>query len=171
MGEVVFIDKGEMDKVPTAVREAFSRESGPIPQVALSDPGGTKVYGTSNHTALVGGLEKAMRTAKRAMRDDLSPAPAKPAASASKPSSSSESDSGSESKPQIKVTEKNGVKQITGAPFEQWVSSKGVVIMARLTSVSKGKVTLATDKGKAFTVNQADLAEDSVKRLQEIISP
>lgn len=171
MGEVVFIDKGEMDKVPTAVREAFSRESGAIPQVALSDAGGTKVYGTANHEKLVGGLDKAMRTAKRALRDDVSGTPAKPATADSKSASDSESESGSESKSAIKVTEKNGVKQITGAPFEQWVSSKGVVIMARLTSVSKTKVTLANDKGKTFAVNQADLAEDSVKRLQEIINP
>jgi hypothetical protein len=174
MGEVVFIDKGEMDKVPGAVREAFSKQSGPIPQVALSTADGAKVYGTSNHTALVNGLDKALRDAKRAMRDDLKNAkPEAAAAGDSKPSSSSEpeSESGSESKSAIKVTEKNGVKLVAGAPFEQWVSTRGVVIMARLTSVSKTQVTLANDKGKTYTVKQADMSEDSVKRLQEILNP
>src|SRR5262245_30648271 len=137
MGEVVFIDKGEMDKVPSAVREAFSKQTGPIPQVALSNANGEKVYGTSNHTALVGGLDKALRDAKRAMRDDLKNA--KPDAAAAgggggKPSKSSESEPESgEAKSAVKVTEKNGVKLVTGAPYEQWVSTKGVVIMARLT--------------------------------------
>jgi hypothetical protein len=168
MGEVVFIDQGEMDKAPTAVREAFSKESGPIPQVALSNPEGTKVYGTSNHTALKGGLDKAMRDAKRAMRDDLSSNPSKPATTAAaKTASASESASSKD----IKVTEKNGVKDVAGAPIEDWKSSKGTVITARLSSVSKYKITLVTDKGKTVTVNQSDLAADSFTRLQEIINP
>ena len=71
MGEVVFIDQGESDKVPSAVREALSKVSGAIPHVALSDSTGTKVYGTSSHAALLKeGLNGALRDAKRAMHDD-----------------------------------------------------------------------------------------------------
>jgi hypothetical protein len=167
MGEVVFIDKGEMDQVPTAVREAFSKESGPIPQVALSDANGTKVYGTSNHKALVGGLDKALRDAKRALRDDLKGAPDKPATADAKSPPSSEPPPPGD----IKVTEKNGEKDVTGAPLEQWKSSKGSTVVARVTRVSKFKVTLQTDKGKTVTLNQADLAAESYSRLQEIINP
>jgi hypothetical protein len=167
MGEVVFIDKGEMEQVPEAVREAFSKESGSIPHVALSDANGTKVYGTANHKALVGGLDKALKEAKRAMRADTSGAPAKPAANATeKPAVAESAGSGA-----IKLTDKNGGKEVTGAPLEEWKSAKGTALTARVTHVSKTKVTFVTDKGKSVTINQSELAPESFTRLQEIVSP
>lgn len=170
MAEVVFIDQGEMDKVPTAVREAFAKESGPIPHVALSDSSGTKVYGTSNHTVLKNGLDKALRTARRAMRDDMKNGTSpKTADTAAKPSSSGSS--ATDSTGDTKVTVKNGVKEITGAPMEEWTSSKGTLITARITRFSGFKITLVTNQAKTLTLNQTDLSEDSLKRLQEIINP
>ena len=74
MGELVFVDSkatGDMDKVPDAVKQALSSQSGPIPKVALSDATGSKVYGTASHTELKGGLEKAMKDAKRALKADM----------------------------------------------------------------------------------------------------
>lgn len=169
MGEVVFIDQGEMDKAPAAVREALSKETGPIPQVALSDSSGTKVYGTSNHTALKGGLDTALRTAKRAMRDDMKNGTTpKAAETATRPSSAG---AGASAAPaDIKVTEKNGVKDITGAPLEAWTNAKGTAVTARLTRLSGVKVTLVTDQGKTVALSQADLAPESFTRLQEILS-
>jgi len=172
MGEVVFIDKGEMDKAPSAVREAFSKESGSIPHVALSNASGTKVYGTSNHKALVGGLSMAMRDAKRAMKADVSGATdSKPAETSTK--SPSAGDSASDTAPppgDIKITESKGVKDISGAPLEEWVNSRGTKVIARLTRTTATKVTLQTDKGKTIILNQSELAPDSYKRVQEITS-
>ena len=170
MGEVVFIDQGEMDKAPTAVREAFAKESGPIPHVALSDSSATKVYGTSNHTALKGGLDSALKLAKRALRDDLKNGTA-PKADTAAAKTASAGDSATAPAPgDIKITEKSGVKDITGAPLEAWKNSKGSSVTARLTRTSGVKVTLVTDQGKTITLNQSDLAPDSFTRLQEILS-
>ena len=169
MGEVVFIDSGEMDKVPAAVREALNNESGSIPKVALSNSSGEKVYGTASHKALLGGVDKALKDAKRAMKADTSPAgaPPKPAAADSKESSSDSAPSTAE----IKVTDKGGgTKEIAGAPLEDWVSSKGTKLNARLTKISGAKVTLVTDAKKTITVNQTDLSTESFQRLQEILS-
>jgi len=169
MGEVVFIDQGEMDKAPAAVREAFGKESGPIPHVALSDASATKVYGTSNHSALKGGLDSALKLAKRAMREDMKNGTApKATETAAKPASAG--DSAAAPLADIKITEKSGVKDVTGAPLEAWTNSKGTSITARLTRTSGVKVTLVTDQGKTVTLNQADLAPDSFTRLQEILS-
>ena len=175
MGEVVFIDKGEMDKAPTAVKEALSGDSGPIPKVALSNADGSKVYGTANHTALKNGLAPALKEAKRAMKADVLPGssglkPAEPPATKSPSAGDSAPASDSAPAAEIKITEKNGVKDIAGAPLEQWTSSKGTQITARLTRSSGAKITLVTDQGKAITLNQSDLAPDSFKRFQEIIA-
>lgn len=168
MGEIVFIDQGEMEKAPAAVREAFSKESGPIPQVALSDASATKVYGTANHSTLKKGLASAMKTAKRALGEDLRNGTA-PKAETAKPATAG--DSASAPAPgDIKITEKSGVKDISGAPLEAWTNSKGTSITARLTRTSGVKVTLVTDQGKTITLNQSDLAADSFTRLQEILS-
>ncbi len=172
MGELVFVDStatGDMDKVPAAVKQALSSQSGPIPKVALSDAAGSKVYGTASHTELKGGLDKALKEAKRAQRADLAgtPAPsavAKPAASAGKEPSDSPAGS---SNPV--VTEKNGSKEVANAPLEQWTNSKGTGITAKLTKVAGTKVTLVTDKGKAITLGQSELAPESFARLQEIL--
>ena len=171
MGEVVFIDQGEMEKAPEAVREAFAKESGPIPQVALSDANGTKVYGTANHKALVGGLDKALKDAKRAMRADTAGAPAKPAPA---PAGGDKPASGEAAAPtpgDIKITDKDGGKAVSGAPLESWKNTKGTAMVARVTHVTKTKVTLVTDKGRTVTVNQVDLAPESFERLQEILNP
>jgi hypothetical protein len=171
MGEVVFVDNGETDKVPAAVREALNKESGAIPKVALSNATGDKVYGTASHKALVGGLDKALRDAKRAMRDDAKGAAPKPATADSKTAPASDSETPA-APGDIKVTaDKNGEKNVTGAPLEQWKNSKGTAVIAKVTRVSKTKLTLLTDKGKTVTINQADLAAESYSRLQEILNP
>jgi len=173
MGEVVFIDQGEMDKAPTAVKEAFSGDSGPIPKVALSNADGSKVYGTANHSTLKNGLAGAMKDAKKAMKADVTTGSGlKPAATPAKSPSAGDTAPTGDSAPaaDIKITEKNGVKDITGAPLEQWTSSKGTQITARLTRTSGAKITLVTDQGKTITLNQSDLAPDSFKRFQEIIA-
>jgi hypothetical protein len=165
MGEVVFVDSGtsDMDSLPDAVKQAFSSESGNLPKVALSNASGDKVYGTSSHKALLGGLDKALRDAKRAMKADTTPgaAPAKPAAAAAGKTPAASD---------IKVTDKGGSKEITGAPVEEWVSSKGTKLSARLTRVAGAKLTFVTDANKTITVNQTDLAPESFQRLQEIIA-
>src|SRR5262245_44694676 len=136
MGELVFIDStatGDMDKVPSAVKDALNSQSGPIPKVALSDATGAKVYGTASHTQLKGGLDKAMKEAKRAWREDVKNGMTpKPAAQTTKSASSeSASEAKSEASSDPVVTEKNGSKEITGAPLEQWTSSKGSSVTAR----------------------------------------
>jgi len=173
MGEVVFVDSqttGDMDKVPEQVRSALGRESGSLPIVALSNADGSKVYGTASHDALLGGLDKALRDAKRAMRDDQKGNPSTTAATKPKASSDAAEESASVKPADIKITEKNGAKDITGAPLEQWTSSKGSSVVARVTKVAGAKVTLLTDKGKSVTLGQADLAPASFERLQEILT-
>jgi hypothetical protein len=174
MGEIVFIDSAtssEMENVPAAVKEALSKQGGPIPKVALSNASGDKVYGTASHTELKGGLDKALKDARRAMREDKSgassTAAAKPAAGKTE---SKESESSAPSAPaELKVTDNKGVKDITGAPLEQWTNTKGTSLTAKVTKVTGTKVTLVTDKGKAITIAQADLAKESYDRLQEIL--
>jgi hypothetical protein len=170
MGEVVFIDSQtstEMDQVPAAVKEALSNQSGPIPKVALSNAAGDKVYGTAAHDTLKGGLDKALKDARRAMREDKNPSTVPAAA---KTESKTEPSASAPAGPaELKITEKNGVKDIAGAPFEQWTNTKGTAITARVTKVTGTKVTLLTDKGKAITIAQADLAKESYDRLQEIL--
>jgi hypothetical protein len=177
MGELVFIDSdttGDMDKVPDAVKQALSSQSGPIPKVALSDATGAKVYGTASHTELKGGLAAALKDAKRAMREDQNPkggiAPKTAAPAAKSGSSETPAETTPASVGDPVVTEKNGSKEVTGAPLEQWTSSKGTSITARLTKVAGTKVTLVTDKGKPITLGQAELAPASYQRLQEILS-
>lgn len=174
MGEMVFIDSdttGDMDKVPDAVKQALSSQSGPIPKVALSDATGTKVYGTASHTELKKGLANALKLAKRAQREDAKgeTASKSAAAASAKTESSGTSESKTESSSDPVITEKNGTKEVAGAPFEQWTSSKGTSITARLSKVAGTKVTFLTDKGKAITLAQADLAPASYQRLQEIL--
>ena len=171
LGEIVFVDTqatGEMDNVPTAVKDALSRQGGPIPKVALSNASGDKVYGTASHTELKGGLDKAMKDAKRAMREDKNGTPpaAKPATVAKSDDKSSAAEPAST---EMKVTDKNGVKEITGAPLEQWTNAKGTALTAKVTRVTGTKVTLLTDKGKSITIAQVELAKESFDRLQEII--
>jgi hypothetical protein len=173
MGEVVFVDQGELDKIPSAVRDALSKESGAIPHVALSDGAGTKVYGTSSHaTLLKEGLSGALRQAKRAMRDDQrtagTPAPEVKSASDPEPAPSSTA-SGSAPPDGIRVVEKSGAKEVTGAPLEKWTSSKGTQITARLTRVSGNLFTLVNDKGKTITVTERDLNAVSAERVHEIL--
>jgi hypothetical protein len=179
MGELVFIDStatGDMDKVPEAVKTALNGQEGPIPKVALSDATGAKVYGTASHTELKGGLATAMKAAKRALLADqkAGTAPKAEAATAKSDSSSTESESGASSSSSSSpgnpvVTEKNGAKEITGAPLEQWTSSKGSSVTARLTKVTGTKVTFVTDKGRTITLGQAELAPASYQRVQEIL--
>lgn len=173
MGELVFVDSkatGDMDKVPDAVKQALSSQSGPIPKVALSDATGSKVYGTASHTELKGGLEKAMKDAKRALKADMAggTAPKPAAASKTEPAADKESSTPATASDPV-VTEKNGVKDVANAPLEQWTNSKGTSITAKLTKVAGTKVTLVSDKGKAITLGQADLAPESYTRLQEIL--
>jgi len=170
MGEVVFIDSQtstEMDQVPSAVKEALNSQSGALPKVALSNAAGDKVYGTAAHDTLKGGLDKALKDARRAMREDKggSTAPAESKTEAKAESS----DSAAAGPAEIKVTDNKGVKDVTGAPFEQWTNTKGTAITAKVTKVTGTKVTLLTDKGKAITIAQADLAKESYDRLQEIL--
>ena len=160
-----------MDKAPEAVREAFAKESGSIPHAALSDANGTKVYGTANHKALIAGVDKALKDAKRAFRADQSGAPApatKPAPADSKDAPAK--DAAPAGPAEVKVTEKNGEKTVAGAPLEEWKNAKGTAIVARLTRVTKTKATLVTDKGKTITINQSELAPESLTRMQEILS-
>jgi len=173
MGEIVFIDSGtssELDSVPAAVKEAIIKQGGPLPRVALSNASGDKVYGTACHTELKGGLDKALKEARRAMREDKSgsssTAAAKPADT--KPASGAESADPS-SPGELKVTDNKGGKEVTGAPLESWTSTKGTSITAKVTKVTGTKVTLVTDKGKTITIAQADLAKESCDRLKEII--
>ena len=173
MGELVFVDSkttGDMDKVPDAVKQALSSQSGPIPKVALSDATGSKVYGTASHTELKGGLDKALKDAKRALRADLQGGTAPKPAAAAKTEPPADKESTTDSGPSDPVvTEKNGAKEVANAPLEQWTNSKGTSITAKLTKVAGTKVTLVTDKGKAITLGQADLAPESYTRLQEIL--
>jgi hypothetical protein len=176
MGELVFIDTettGDMEKVPEAVKQALNSQSGPIPKVALSDATGSKVYGTASHTELKGGLDKALKLAKRAQREDAKNGTAAKPSTAPGKSESAETTESKDKDASVSepvVTEKNGVKEVAGAPLEQWTSSKGASITARVTKVAGAKVTLLTDKGKSITVGQADLAPESYQRLQEILS-
>ena len=173
MGELVFVDTkttGDMDKVPDAVKQALSSQSGPIPKVALSDAAGTKVYGTASHTELKGGLEKALKEAKRAFKADQQGAGTAPkTATAAKTETPGKESSTPAGPSEPVVTDKNGTKEVANAPLEQWTNSKGTSITAKLTKVAGTKVTLVTDKGKAVTLGQADLAPDSYTRLQEIL--
>ncbi len=169
MGEVVFIDSQastEMDQVPAAVREALNSQSGSIPRVALSNAAGDKVYGTAAHDTLKGGLSNALKDARRAMREDKNPSAA-PATAKTEPRPDS---SGSSGPAEIKVTGNKDARDVAGAPFEQWTNTKGTSITAKVTKVTSTKVTLLTDKGKAITIAQAELAKESYDRLQEILS-
>lgn len=174
MGELVFVDQnttGDMEKVPDAVRQALSSQAGPIPKVALSDATGGKVYGTASHTELKGGLEKALKDAKRALRADLQGGTTPKAAAGARTEPSDGKESSTPTGPSDPViTEKNGTKDVANAPLEQWTNSKGTSITAKLTKVTGSKVTLVTDKGKAVTLPQAELAPESYTRLQEILS-
>ena len=171
MGEVVFIDSQtstEMDSVPAAVKEALSKQSGSLPKVALSNALGDKVYGTAAHDTLKGGLDKALKEARRALREDKNgTAPA--AAPAAKTEPKAESSDAAPAASEIKVTDNKGVKDITGAPLEQWTNTKGTSLTAKVTKVAGTKITLLTDKGKAITIAQADLTKESYDRLQEIL--
>jgi hypothetical protein len=173
MGEVVFVDQGESGGVPAAVREALNKSSGSIPRVALSDGTATKVYGTSDHAVLVkAGLTGALRDAKRAMRDDQKNGPGPKTAAgtgADADSSSAAPAGGAPPSPGIKVTEKNGVKIVAGAPIEKWTSFKGTSIMARVTQVSGYQVTMVSDKGKTLTLDKTYLTTDGVARLEKIL--
>ena len=103
------------------------------------------------------------------MREDKSgttPAAAPAAKTEPKADSSDAAPAASE----IKVTDNKGVKDITGAPLEQWTNTKGTSLTAKVTKVTGTKVTMLTDKGKAITIAQADLTKESYDRLQEILS-
>ena len=173
MGELVFVDSntsGDMDKVPDAVKQALSSQSGPIPKVALSDATGSKVYGTASHTELKTGLDKALKDAKRAFKADQAGGTAPKTAAATKTETAGKESSTPAGPSDPVVTDKNGTKEVANAPLEQWTNSKGTSVTAKLTKVAGTKVTLVTDKGKAITLGQADLAPDSYTRLQEILS-
>jgi hypothetical protein len=174
LGEVVFVDQGESGQVPLAVRDALTKSSGSLPRVALSDSSGIKVYGTSDHAALLKeGLDGAMRNAKRAMRDDQKngPAPKSAAGTESDVASSPVVSSTTPPAPSgsIKVVDKNGAKEILGAPLEKWTSYKGSTITARVIKVSAYQITMVSDAGKTLTLDKTYLSTDSTARLERIL--
>jgi hypothetical protein len=106
------------------------------------------------------------------MRDDQRTAgtPAPEVKSASDPEPAPSATAGGSAPPDgIRVVEKSGAKEVTGAPLEKWTSSKGTQITARLTRVSGNLFTLVNDKGKTITVTERDLNAVSLDRVHKIL--
>jgi hypothetical protein len=158
IGEVVFVDRGESDKVPESVR---SQLSGSIPVVVIVDPKAEKVYGRYDHAILkTRDFNSIFRQAKKELREDLKNAGATTAG----PASAADSET-----PASGTTGKAaGPTRYADLPFETWESLQGTTIEAKVEDIRGDEVTLRTRDGRRITLKQIQLSSPSLKRLREI---
>lgn len=160
IGEVVFVDQGENDKVPESIR---SQLSGTIPVVVIADPKAEKVYGRYDHSTLKSkDFNSIFRQAKKDLREDL-----KNGVATSDPPSSGTPSPGSPTTPP--ATQKpTGASRFANLPFETWESLQGTTIEAKVEDIRGDEVTLKTKDGRRITLKHIQLSSPSLKRLREI---
>lgn len=161
IGEVVFIDNGENDKVPESVR---SQLTGAIPVVVIADPKAEKVYGRFDHSTLkTKDFNSIFRKAKKDLREDLKSGVAavepKTGASGGTPATAGKSPP-STLKPQ-------GSSKFANLPYEKWESLKGATIEAKIEDVRGEEVTFKTKDGRTIKINQLQLSGDSLRRVRK----
>lgn len=164
IGEVVFIDSGENDKVPESVR---SQLTGAIPIVVIADPKAEKVYGRFDHSTLkTKDFNSIFRKAKKDLREDLKSGVAavepKTGASGSTPATA-----GTSAPSPLKPQGSSGRSKFANLPYEKWESLKGATIEAKIEDVRGEEVTFKTKDGRTIKINQLQLSGDSLRRVKK----
>jgi len=161
IGEVIFIDSGENDKVPESIR---SQLNGIVPIVVIADAKGEKVYGRFDYSTLkTKDFSSIFRQAKKDLREDLKNGVVTADAKSGEGASTT-ADGGSE-KSSLKP---RGASKWANLPYEKWESLKGTSLEAKLEAVHGEEITLKTKDGRLIKINQFQLSGESLRRLKQI---
>lgn len=152
----------EMGQLPAKVQEA--NPGGAYPYVIFADPAMDKIYGTYNHTALKGqNYRDIFRDAKKAASADIRNKTFNTALGAKAGKEVNDKkvgDVGEEAEKVIKVED---------AEVQNWTSSAGTTIRAKLVSVeNRTTFVFLTADGKTIKVTADKLSPASAKAAREL---
>lgn len=137
--ETVAVDPSEILALPSSLRNAVRGKPGATPKVVLLNPQGTQVYGVYNH--------EEMKSRKwKELFGDAQKAMAKDQAAGT-------------------FVKADKIVNIEGATLDDWESSAGTAIKAKLTSIEDDSVfVFELAGGRVIRTNAEQLSADSVKK-------
>ena len=143
----VIVDTSESAALPSLVKNAYRTGGASIPIVIFTDPGMTKIYGTYNHPKMKGqNYGQIFADTKDKIRASLREGTFDLGAAAPK------------------------LAKTKGAKVEDWISSKGTTIKAKLVGIEDDKIFLfETEAGKAIRATAAQLSKESVEKAKKMV--
>lgn len=143
----VIVDVSETAALPDLVKEAYRRGGAAVPIIIFTDPGMTTIYGSYNHPQM-----KTQRYGEIFQ----------------------------DTKTNIRTAMKDGTFSLGGttlkvaktknAKVEDWISSKGTTIKAKLVGIEGEKIFLfETEAGKTIRATLAQLSKESIKKAKMMV--
>ena len=143
----VIVDVSETAALPDLVKEAYRRGGAAVPIIIFTDPGITTIYGSYNHPQM-----KTQRYGEIFQ----------------------------DTKTNIRTAMKDGTFSLGGttlkvaktknAKVEDWISSKGTTIKAKLVGIEDEKIFLfETEAGKTIRATLAQLSKESIKKAKMMV--
>ena len=143
----IVVDVSETAALPDLVKEAYRRGGAAVPIIIFTDPGMTTIYGSYNHPQM-----KTQRYGEIFQ----------------------------DTKTNIRTAMKDGTFSLGGttlkvaktknAKVEDWISSKGTTIKAKLVGIEDEKIFLfETEAGKTIRATSAQLSTESVKKAKMMV--
>ncbi len=143
----VVVDVSETAALPDLVKEAYRRGGAAVPIIIFTDPGMTTIYGSYNHPQM-----KTQRYGEIFQ----------------------------DTKTNIRTAMKDGTFSLGGttlkvaktknAKVEDWISSKGTTIKAKLVGIEDEKIFLfETEAGKTIRATLAQLSKESIKKAKMMV--
>lgn len=143
----VIIDVSETAALPALVKEAYRRGGAAVPIIIFTDPGMKTIYGSYNHPQM-----KTQRYGEIFQ----------------------------DTKTNIRAAMKAGTFSLGGAApkvaktkdakVEDWISSKGTTIKAKLVGIVDDKIFLfETEAGKTIRATSSQLSKESVEKAKKMV--
>ena len=161
-GKIVIVDttKGDLQQLPKNIQDSFGAKGNFWPKMVITDPAMSKIYGAYSYTELKPQeYRKLFRDAVRDFKKDakagtLTPAGGNPA----------EDDASSDEKD---TDAKEPLTAFEPTDYEEWQSSKGTTIEARLIAIDEeGRFVFENRQGRKIPVKPTQLDEPSRRRAQ-----
>ena len=142
----IVVDTSETVALPAVVKDAYRKGGASIPIVIFTDPSMETIYGSFNHPAMESQkYDTIFKDAKGSIQKAIKDGSFKLGAGAPK------------------------IVEIKDSKVEDWTSSKGTLIKAKLTGIEDDKIFIfETAAGKTIRATATQLSKESVAKAQKM---
>ncbi|MGJ8696144.1 MAG: hypothetical protein ACSHYF_07485 [Verrucomicrobiaceae bacterium] len=143
----IVVDTSETAALPALVKNAYRTGGASIPIVIFTDPGMTQIYGSYNHPQMKSqNYGEIFADTKDKIRDSIKEGTFALGGAAPK------------------------IAKAEGSKVEEWTSSKGTPINAKLLGIEDDKIFLfATEGGKTIRATADQLSKESVEKAKGMV--